>query len=48
VKPADQWRYGAAYFGLIAFLATAVYFTHDHTITRHPHRPAVVPVQLSV
>jgi Zn-dependent protease len=48
VTPAQQWRYGIAYFGLIAFLATAVYFTHDHTISRHPQRRTPIPIQLSV
>jgi Zn-dependent protease len=48
VTRAEQWRYGMAYVGLIAFLATAVYFTHDHTISRHPQRRAPIPIQLSV
>ena len=48
VTPAEQWRYGIAYFGLIAFLATAVYYTHGYTTSRHPQRPATVPIQLSV
>lgn len=48
VSRADKWRYGVAYAGLIAFLATAVYFTHDNTIRRHPQRPTTVPIPLSV
>jgi Zn-dependent protease len=47
VTRAEQWRYGMAYVGLIAFLATAAYFTHDHTNTHHP-RPKTVPLQISI
>ncbi|MBC8102506.1 MAG: hypothetical protein H7Z41_07940 [Cytophagales bacterium] len=48
VSPRDQWRYGFAYFGLIVFLAVAVYFTHDYSIRRHPGGGPVVPIQLSL